>query len=274
MTIALRVIAGVLLALASAWPARGEGASPAPSASDAAPAVLDAGALAERYFDETERFDAVLTYEVRRGPAHAALGIARRWRDGLAEVLFDIREPPEFAKWAMLMRQTRGGSDDLFVYGDNDTGRRVLRLSSQILEREAVFELLALGDYRPTPRGELAYESAPDESLDTVRCNVVIARSRHADLGFDELELFFAADSGLLLQTRFVRGGREVRRLTSTPADYRDIGGHRLPFRRVAKRWADGGETEILLQRAVETPDLPDGLFSDLNLRLHHFPHF
>ena len=240
-----------------------------------APVVDEPTALAEAYFDETERFDALMTYEVKRGPARTLFTVARRWRDGLAELLFDVREPPSFDKWAMLLRETRGGSDDLFYYAGNASDRRVHRLASSQIERQALFELIAIGDYRPTARGELTYEAAPDEQLDSVPCHVVIARAPGGYLGFDSLQLVFAADTKLLLQSRFMRGSKEVRRLTTSPGDYQEMEGRRLAMRRVAKRWADdGGETEILLKRVLETADLPDGLFSHLNLRVQHFPDF
>ena len=269
-----RLIAMAVLSFVFAAKAIGDPGSPTFAAEAEPSAVVDASALPEAFFDETERFDALFTYEVRRGPARAMLNTARRWRAGVAELLFDVREPASFDKWAMLLRETRGGSDDLFAYAGDDTDRRVVRLASQHIERQALFELFSLGDYRPTPRGELSYEPAPDAEAGTVPCKVVIARTQHAYLGFDEVELFFATDSGLLLESRFIRDGHEVRRLSTTPGDYRDIGGHRLPFRRVARRWADGGETEIVLQHAIETPGLPDELFTDLNLRLRHFPQF
>jgi hypothetical protein len=252
------------------------GEPPAAIAPDAAPppASTDLGARAEAYFDETERFDALLTYEVTRGPARVLFTIARRWRDGLAEQLFDIREPASFDKWAMLMHENRGGSDDLFLYAGYATDGKVRRLASSQIERQAIFELLAIGDYRPTPRGELTYEAGPDEEVDSVPCHVLIARSAESNLGFDRLELVFTEDTNLLLQSRFIRRDKEVRRLSTTPADYKEVGGRRLPMRRVASRWADGGETEIVLQRVIETGDLPDGLFSHLNLRMQHFPQF
>jgi hypothetical protein len=277
MSRVVRLIGSMLCACALAFPtaARADG-PPAAVAGDtlATPAIADPTALAEGYFDETERFDAFLTYEVLRGPARALFTIARRWRDGLAELLFDVREPASFDKWAMLMRETRGGSDDLFLYAGSATDGKVRRLASSQIEREAVFELIALGDYRPTARGELSYEFGPDEVVDTVPCHVVVARSAESNLGFDRLELVFSSDANLLLQSRFFRRDKEVRRLSTTPADYQDFGGRRLPMRRIARRWADGGETEIVLRRVVEIADLPDGLFSHLNLRVQHFPQF
>ena len=276
MPAAVRLIGPMLLvALALAESARGQD-TPASIARDALPQpmVVDPSALAEAYFDEAERFDALLTYEVSRGPARALFSIARRWRDGLAELVFDVREPPSFDKWELLMRQNRGASDDLFFYAGWATDGKVRRLASSEIERQALFDLLALGDYRPTARGELAYELGPDERLNTVPCHVVSARAQRADLGFDRLDLVFAADTGLLLESRFVRDSVEVRRLSSAPEDYMDVEGRRLPMRRVARRWADGGETLIVLQRVVESPGLPDGLFSTLNLRVQHFPLF
>jgi Outer membrane lipoprotein-sorting protein len=250
---------------------------PAAIAPDALPlpeAKFDPTALAESYFDQSERFDAFLTYQVKRGPAAALFTITRRWRDGLAELLFDIREPPSFDKWALLMHENRRGSDDLFLYAGYATDLKVRRLAAAQIERQAVFELIAIGDYRPTVPGELSYEAGPDESQGSVPCHMVIARTPYAYLGFDRLELVFAADQKLLLEQRFFRDSKEVRRLSTTLADYEDIGGRRIPMRWVAHRWADGGETEIVLKRVIETADLPDRIFSHLNLREQRFPKF
>jgi hypothetical protein len=271
--IVVRLIGAVLLFCALTAPARSEESKNA----EPTPAVVDATALADAYFDEAERFDGFRTYEVKRGPASALFTIAQRWRDGLAELIVDIREPEAFSKWALLLQQNRGGSDDLFAYIDK-TGsildRGVRRFAAAQIERHAFFDLLAVGDYRPTPRGELVYEAGADERLDGVPCHLVIATTPKPYLGFDRVELAFAADTGLLLESRFMQGDRETRRLTTAPGDFKDVGGRRLPFRRIAHSWADDGETEILLQRVVETPDLPDGLFSHLNLRVQHFPQF
>jgi hypothetical protein len=250
------------------------GASAAPAFD---PATADATALAEHYFDEAQRFDAFLTYEVTRGPARAVFTVARRWKAGLAELMFDVREPAEFDRWAALVRQTRGGSDDLFFYVDR-TGstfdRRIRRIPSAQLERHAFFDMLAIGDYRPTSRGELSYTAGPDELQGEVPCRVVIGTTPAPYLGFDRLELVFAKASGLLLEERYFRGSREIRRLTSKPEDFREVDGRRLPFRRTARSWPDTGPTEIVLVAALETPDLPDNLFSAMNLTRQHFPKF
>jgi hypothetical protein len=270
-------IFGCVFVAAGPHAARGDGPPAAAIAPDALPlpaGQFDPAALAESYFDESERFDAFLTYQVKRGPAAALFTIARRWRAGLAELLFDIREPASFDKWAMLMHENRGGSDDLFLYAGYATDLEVRRLAASQIERQAVFELIAVGDYRPTARGELSYQAGPDESLGSVPCHVVIASTPHPYLGFDRLELVFAAERKLLLEQRFYSGSKEVRRLSTTLADYQDIGGRRLPMRWLAHRWADAGETEIVLKRVVEMPDLPDRLFSHLNLKEQRFPEF
>ncbi len=260
-----RLVTFVALALALA--------SAAPAAR-AVTNVPEAAALAEAYFDETERFDALLTYETIRGPIRAVFTLSRRWRKGEAELLFDVREPTQFGDWAMLVRQNRGAADDLFAYLGSATGRRVRRLSAPVLEREALYQMLALADFRPTARGELVYQAGPEQVVAGTRCHVVIALPRHAALGFDKVELAFDAATGLLLESRFFRGTREFRRLSTTPADFADFGGHRLPVRRTARSYADSGETLLVLKNALPTADLPDELFSHRNLLVQRFPEF
>src|SRR5262249_27723407 len=117
---------------------------PAPATS------FDPTALAEDYFAESERFDAFLTYQVKPGPAAALFTVARPCRSGAADLLFDIREPASYDKWALLMHQNRGESDDLFLYAGYATDLRIRRLAASQIERQAIFELIAIGDYRPT----------------------------------------------------------------------------------------------------------------------------
>jgi len=250
------------LTLATALPARGE-------------IPTDPTELAEAYFDETERFDALTTYESRRGPLHLLFSLSRRWRDGLAELLFDVREPQAYGHFALLARQTRAGSDDLFAYLGEYTDRKVRRLSAPDLEREAIFNLFALGDFRPFALGELRYEAAPDASVAGTPCRVVVGWPTTGDtLGFDRIEFAFAADTGLLLESRFFRGQREFRRITIAPEDYAEHDGRRLPMRRTAHSWGDAGQTELVMKSVLPTPDLPDELFSHRNLLVQRFPEF
>jgi len=236
--------------------------------------------LAEAYFNESERFDAFLTYENRRGPLRVLFTISRRWRDGLAELLFDVREPSAFREYALLAKQTRAGSDDLFVYLPDGpgfaggSGRRVRRLSAPSFEREAVYQIFALGDFRPFAKGELLYEAAPDETIEGTPCRVVSARPAHDTLGFTRIELAFAADTGLLLESRFFRDSQQFRRVSIAPGDYETHDGRRIPMRRTARSWANAGETEMVLVSLLATPDLPDELFSHKNLIVQRFPEF
>ena len=234
----------------------------------------DPGALAEAYFDETEHFDALLTFESRRGPASVNTMLARRFRGGLAELLFDIREPTAFRKWALLARQTRGGSDDLFAYFAEATGRRVRRISAAHLERQAAFSLFAIGDFRPPAPGELAYESAGELTVAGRPIRVVIGRPTHGALGFDRVELRFDAATGLLLESRYLRGEQEFRRISIALEAYEEHDGRRLPMRRSVRSWGDDGVTELLLLRVLPTPELPDALFSHRNLVAQRFPDF
>jgi len=234
----------------------------------------DPAELAEAYFDESERFDAFVTYENRRGPLRVLFTVARRWRDGLAELLVDVREPTSFRKWALLARQTRGGSDDLFAYLGESTGRRVRRFFAPDLERQAVYSVFSIGDFRPFAPGELSYEAAPDAIVADTKCRVVIGRPVEGALGFDRVELAFAADTGLLLESRYFRGDKEFRRISIPPDAYQIHDGRRLPMRRIARSWPDSGETELVTRSVLATPDLPDELFSHKNLVAQRFPDF
>jgi hypothetical protein len=259
----IAIFAALVLTVAGAPAARAVSADPDPAR------------LAEAYFDEAERFDALLTYETSRGgPIKVVFSISRRWRDGEAELLFDVREPDRFDDWAVLVRQNRDAADDLFAYLGGDSGRRVRRLPAAYVEREAVYQLLALADFRPTARGELLYSAAPDQVVSATPCHTVIGVPSHGVQGFDRVEMAFAADTGLLLESRYFRGEKEFRRISIAPEDYKEFDGRRLPVRRTAHSYADSGTTELVLKNVLPTSDLPDELFSHRNLIAQRFPDF
>lgn len=249
------------------------GALTANSAAAAIP--TDPTELAESYFDESERFDAFVTYENRKGPIRVLFTLARRWQSGLAELLFDIREPTSFRKWAFLAKQTRGGSDDLFAYMGESSGRRVRRFSAPDMERQAAYSMFAIGDFRPFAKGELRYESGPGTVVANTNCQLVIGYPAEGGaLGFDHVELAFAEDTGLLLESKYFRAGQEFRRMTIPPDAYEVHDGRRLPMRRIARSFPDDGELELVVKSVLPTPDLPDELFSHKNLVAQHFPEF
>jgi hypothetical protein len=244
----------------------------APTSARADSARVDPAQLAEAYFDETERFDALLTYETIRGPIKVVFTLSRRWRDGEAELLFDVREPERYDDWALLVRQNRGASDDLFAYLGSSTGRRVRRLAATHLEREAFYSMLALADFRPTALGELTYLAGPERIVADTPCHTVIGVPKHKALGFSRVELAFATDTGLLLESRYFRGEQEFRRLSAGPKDYTEFDGRRLATRRIAHSYADSGQVELVLRNVLPTSDLPDELFSHRNLLVQRFP--
>ncbi len=256
-----RLVLGALVATLAAGPA-------------AAAVPTDPTELAEAYFDESERFDAFVTYENRKGPIRVLFTHARRWQSGLAELLFDIREPTSFRKWAFLAKQTRGGSDDLFGYLGESSGRRVRRFSATHMERQAAYSMFAIGDFRPFAKGELRYESAPDTVVANTTCRLVIGYPQGGALGFDRVELAFAADTGLLLESKYFRDEQEFRRVTIPPDAYELHDGRRLPMRRIARSFPDDGELELVTKSVLATSDLPDELFSHRNLVAQRFPNF
>jgi hypothetical protein len=236
-------------------------AAPQPAAS-AAPAFDPATADARRSprrTDEAQRFDAFLTYEVTRAPTPRPTATPPEQPAPAPEIPEERALPLSALKgWAALVRQTRGGSDDLFFYVDRtgaSTDRRIRRIPSPMLERHAFFDMLAIGDYRPTSRGELHYADGPDELQGEVPCRVVVATTPAPYLGFDRLELVFTKASGLLLEERcYFLGAHVIRRLTSKPEDFRDVDGRRLAFHRTARTWPDDGPTGDQAGRRARDP--------------------
>jgi hypothetical protein len=228
--------------------------------------------LAASYFEQLHGFSALEAYESRRGRARTSFGLARRWRDGRADILIDIQSPQSFAKWALLLRHNFGRSDDLFVYVPG--WRLVRRLSALQLEAEVIYQLLPLGDLRPIVPGELEYTRLGDTQIEGERCVEIEGRPRHVGLPFDRVELALSTRSGLALRTRYFQGPREIRRILVSPQDIREYEGRSLPQRRRIIIPPDPGVTEILLRNVLMDPILPDRLFTHHNLRVQRFPRF
>lgn len=251
----LLALTGCLLALAAA--ARADDAE-------------GARRVAERHFEQLFGFDAFEAWETRRGGARAELVVARRWREGLAEVVIDVRAPESLAKWAILLRQNRSRSDDLFAYVP--PMRRVRRFTAIQLEREPLFDLVALDDFRPVAPGELDYVRRSGVELDGEPCAVIEGRPRRAVLSFDRLELTVSPATGFALRTRYFKDGRELRRMLISAGDLRDFGDRRLPSRRRIVLDPDGVTTELVLRNVLADPAFPDRFFTHHNLRVQRFP--
>jgi hypothetical protein len=268
-SLALATLATLAL-LARPQLARGE---EPPSPSDAL-----ARELAEAWFEQLYGFDALEAYRSTDGGLVTEFVIARRWRDGQAQLLIDVRSPPGDRDVALLFLQRRDRSDDVFLL-PRDAPRAL-----KSIERRTAAQLevsvpglasrLALLDLRPIAPGELAYRWLGEEQVDGVSCYLLEGRPEQRDLGFDRVELAISAQDGGALRTRYFRRGREFRRVSSSATDFGEFDGRRLPERRRIESPPGRPPLVLELRNAVVEPPLPDSLFTRRSLIVQRFPSF
>ncbi len=230
--------------------------------------------LGEGWFEQLQGFDALEAYEARAGRGVVQFVVARRWRDGRAQILVDVVSPRSYTKWAFLFLQNRERSDDFFVYVPGL--RRVLRLPAVQLEGSIMAVLgrhATLADLRPILPGELEYELRPDSEIDGEPCWTVEARPADRWLGFERMELAISKRTGVALRTAMHKGS-EVRRILVSPKDVRIYEGRYLPIRRRLEVTPAGVTVEVFLRNLMIDPPLPDQLFSKQSLLTQRFPKF
>jgi hypothetical protein len=245
-----------------------------PAPVDAVPKEPDANELAERWFRQIQGFDALEAYEARVAQTQVEFVVARRWREGRVQVLIDVREPREYAKFAFLFFQNRDRSDDLFAY--LPFWRRVKRLPAAQLEGgllAAVGKYATLADMRPVLPGEAEYERLPDSEVDGEACWTIQGRPTGRWLGFDRIELVISKRTGVALRTEMHKRS-EVRRLLVSPKDVRMFDGRYLPTHRRLEVSPGDLTAEIFLRNLMIDPPLPDQLFSKQSLLTQRFPTF
>lgn len=272
-----RVIAAALIALLSSI------VSPASAAGDAVPpsytADPDPTKIAETWFHNMYGFDALMAYESKNGERHTHFQVARRWRDGRAEMIFDVLEPEQFNKFAALLLHNPESSDDLFLYIPSIPngfilGRNVRRVSATAAEGQVFLQRVSLGDMRPITYGELDYTLVEGEEVSGEPCWIIEGRPSHVGLPFDKIVLAISQKSGVALRSEFYQDGRLIRRVSIDPKDIGDFGDRKIPTRQTIEAPHVDGVTELTLKNIMLDPSLPDRLFSQQNLKTQRFPLF
>jgi hypothetical protein len=237
-------------------------------------APKDGPEAAEAWFAQLHRFDALEAYEAQIGARRVQFMVARRWKEGRAQLLVDIRAPRAFEKVAFLLLQNRERSDDFFIYWP--PLRKVLRVTAAELQAGMlpIGQLMTLGDLRPTLPGELAHTPLPDTVIEGQDCWVVESRPTGRRLGYDRMEIAISRETGVALRTRFYQGSRQVRRILVSPSDVRRFDDRYLPVRRRVEMLGEKATAEILLRNLMINPPLPDQLFSKQSLITQRFPSF
>jgi hypothetical protein len=272
-----RFVAAALIVLLSSV------VSPASASGDAVPpsytAEPDPTKIAEAWFHTMYGFDALMAFESKHGKQHTHFQVARRWRDGRAEMLFDVLEPEQFNKFAALLLHNTDSADDLFLYMPSVPnapvlGRRVRRLPATAAEGQVFLQRVSLGDMRPITYGELDYTLVEGEQVSGEQCWIIEGRPRHLGLSFDKIVLAISQKSGMALRSEFYQDGRLTRRVSIDPEDIGDFGDRKIPTRQTIEVPHMDGTTELTLKNIMLDPTLPDRLFSHQNLKVQRFPLF
>ena len=239
-------------------------------------------ALAEAHFSHLHAFNLVAAYESSHGGARAIFVVARRVSGDRSELLMQFRafelarsagddaplaQTPSMKSFAGLLIHNRGRSDDLMVYFP--MMRRVRRLPAPDLQRQPVFRIFPLGEFRPIVSGELRYRflSRDPDAL------AIEGRPVEKSPSFDRVELYFERGAPRAVRTIFFLRGEELREVQIDPDDVQTLQGRLLPkLTRIVT--PDGEVTELRLRNALIDPLLPEEIFTEHNLWVQRFPNF
>ncbi len=275
-------------------PATPQVAAPAPGAPlveppASVPAGSDPGAevIAQRWFDQLLGWDALEAYVATGGTERLGFVIARKWRDGLAKIVFKVEEPSAIDELSFLVLQNRDRSDDFFMYltpqlfpggavqDATGPGGRVRRLQMPGLDYEIPMTGggFPIGELRPFLPGELHWQRLADEAVSGEACWVVLGRPARIGFRFELLELALSQRTGVALRTRYFLRGEAIRTVQVRPADVEEREGRFLPIHRRIE--GPGTRTfDLVLVNLVVEPALSDRLFTSHALRYQKFPRF
>jgi hypothetical protein len=209
------------------------------------------------------------------------LGVARRWEAGAPEVLLRVLKPHKYEALAFLLKARKDGGPSVTYYRSSKMfppGRRTGRtldvvLASQIERLPFVAGLPTLADLWPARASDFTYRRLPDETIENTACRVLESRPVKSDRGYDRIVTAIARDSGVALETRYLKGDRLVR-LDRVPVHDVDTSGARAIARRHEISQSGGPPQIVAVGPVTFDPVLPDQLFTSANLRTGRFPSY
>ena len=238
-------------------------------------------ALAQAWFDQLHGGNAVGVWSTEWAGGEIVFGVARRWQDGRPEVFLHIFKPRVYEELNFLLRERSEARLELLYYRTPKLfpfGSKAARVMPATvpppLERLPTAEgLPALVDIAPTRASDYTFTRLPDARVANRPCRVIEGRPRAADLGFDVVRYSLASETGVALETVWLKAGELVRRVDVDPGAVRDYDGRFLPTRTSVER--PGTSTQVFSLSALRLdPPLPDQLFTTQNLKLGHFPSY
>jgi hypothetical protein len=208
-------------------------------------------------------------------------GVARRWTGGKVEVFVRVFEPHKYDPLSFLLRAREDGAPGIEYFRspklfgpDARSGRTLDVVVASPIERlPFVPGLPALADLWPQRLSDFELARLPDRESDGKPCRVLEERLRRSDGDYDRIVTLLARDSGLALETQYLRGERLVRRVTVLSSDIDQSGERPVARRRTVERPGDPDQV-VSLESFNLDPVFPDQLFTSSNLRTGRFPSY
>jgi hypothetical protein len=238
-------------------------------------------ALAQAWFEQLHGGNAIGIWTTEWAGGEIVFGVARRWVDGRPEVFVHIYKPRVYDELNFLLRERAEARLELLYYRSPKLfprGAKAARVMPTTvpdpLERLPFAEgLPALVDVEPARAAEYRFTRLPDARVANRPCRVIEGRPVAADVGFDVVRYSLASETGVALETAWLRAGELVRRVEVDPSAVRDYDGRFLPTRTTVER--PGNSTQVFSLSTLRLdPPLPDQLFTTQNLKLGRFPSY
>lgn len=252
----------------------------APAAAQS-PAEPEPEALAQAWFDQLFGGDAVEIWKTEWAGRELVFAVARRWQAGRPELFVHILAPRAYDELNFLLRDRKKDEPELLYYRTPKMfpgGRKAARVMPTSvptpLERLPFAEgMPAMADISPPRASEYSFTRLPDANVANRPCRVIEGRAQARDLGFDRVRFSLAKETGVALETVWLKGDEIVRRVDIEPGAAQDNGGRFLPTRRSVELPGSGTQVFTLGQLMLD-PDFPDQLFTTQNLKLGRFPSY
>jgi len=238
-------------------------------------------ALAQAWFDQLHGGNAIEFWTTEWAGGEIVFGVARRWQAGRPEVFVHLFAPRVYDELNFLLRERADARNELLYYrtpklfpGGAKAARVMPTVVPDPLERLPIAEgLPAIVDIEPSRASDYSFTRLPDARVANRPCRVIEGRPRASDLGFDLVRFSLASETGVALETAWLKAGELVRRVEVEPDAVRDYDGRFLPTRRSVERPGNSAQVFVLSTLMLDPP-MPDQLFTTQNLKLGRFPSY
>jgi hypothetical protein len=194
------------------------------------------------------------------------LQITRKQTGGPGRALVRFLDPPDIRRTAMLLLQRPERYDDIYLFLP---AFEMVRHVAVAQRADSFFGTdIAFEDLEPKDVEQLDVRPATaTEAIGGHSCHPIETRPRAGfESTYERLVTCIDVERPLVLWTDFYRGGQRVKHLEVDRASVRRIGERWIPFRAVMTTPTRGTETILETESYEPRDDLPDALFTIVNL--------